>query len=271
MQAAHQHMTLTFLGTGPAIAIPRKGCGCRTCRRGGKSRRTRSSALARHGNKNILIDAGPDIIEQLRREKVKRIDRVLITHAHSDAAGGIKNLDRWLSKNQKTLPVTVFAEKHTIQKIRNRWKKLSALAFVAVRPLVKMKIAELTVTPFRVSHSMTPGFPTLGFKIGKRLAYASDVSGMPKSSKKLIRGIRTLVLDGAMYLKRHIKSHLSADESVRMAGDLRAENLILTQIGHSYPPHEQAEKELRQYLRSRHTRRPKTLRIAFDGMKIAMG
>ena len=89
-------MTLTFLGTGPAAAIPRRGCRCSACvdaRRGGKSRRTRSAVLVMDGKTAILIDAGPDILGQLKRERIRRFDAVLLTHGHSDATGGLRDLD----------------------------------------------------------------------------------------------------------------------------------------------------------------------------------
>ena len=91
---------LTILGSGPAIAIPRPGHRDRTCREarkpGSRSRRMRSSILIKYRGRNILIDIGPDILEQLELAKIKKPDAALLTHAHSDAAGGIDDLALFL-------------------------------------------------------------------------------------------------------------------------------------------------------------------------------
>lgn len=263
-------MTITFLGTGPSTGIPRKGCRCRVCRKGGKSKRMRSSALVTHNRANVLIDAGPDVKAQLQREGVKRIDAVLLTHAHEDASGGMKKLERWASEHQDGHSITVYAEQRTINIIKKRWKTPFPFIFRTVKPLSRIRAGGILVTPFRVSHSMTPGFPTLGFKIGSRFVYASDVSDIPNASKNLIRGIHTLVLDGAMYFKHSIKSHLTVNESIRTASSLNVPNLILTQISHTYPPHEQAKRAIKSYLASQHALYPKTVKLAYDGMKIRL-
>lgn len=137
----------------------------------------------------------------------------------------------------------------------------------AFRPSVPLRIGNVSVVPFSVMHA-SPDFPTFGFRIGKTLAYASDVSDLPMSSVHLVRGIRTFVLDGAMFLGRRMTSHLSADESIRLAHALGVRRLILTQIGHSYPPHRIAERTIRSYAAAHGFHRPFRVVMAYDGLAI---
>lgn len=263
-------MTLTFLGTGPAAAIPRRGCRCSACvdaRHGGKSRRTRSAAFVTDKKTAILIDAGPDIIDQIRRERIRRFDAVLLTHGHADAAGGLRDLDRWMAANNPDSTVLVMTDAMTVRRLRRKYRHLKHLELEPIRPWQTIRVGPMAILPFPVRHSMTPGFPTLGFSFGKRLAYASDVASLPSKTKKRLNGTRTLVLDGAMYLGRTMPAHLSADQAIRIANGLDVKRFVLTQIGHSYPPHEVAQRKIRRYLRKLDIKRPSRVDLAFDGMK----
>jgi phosphoribosyl 1,2-cyclic phosphate phosphodiesterase len=80
-----------FLGSSGCVRVPAFFCRCENCRaarRRPELRRTRAG-LAVLGREIVLIDAGPDLEEQLAREAVERIDRILITHWHFDHVGGL--------------------------------------------------------------------------------------------------------------------------------------------------------------------------------------
>jgi len=85
-------MKITFLGTGTSHGVPTLDCmiddhaRCRknvcqlsTC--DPKHSRTRSSIFVEWEGKNILVDASLDFRQQALREKIMRLDAVLITHA----------------------------------------------------------------------------------------------------------------------------------------------------------------------------------------------
>lgn len=268
-------MRLTFLGTGPDRAIPRSGhrdAACRDARHGGKSRRSRSAALFRFADRRILFDAGPDILAQLARERVDDIDAVFLTHAHADAAGGLEILDRHLRKTSDHERVPVFTDRLTSAAIAAKHHRLGCLWFCPVGEFLPVSFAGTSLHPFPVRHSLQPGFPTRGYLVeqdGRPLfAYASDVASLPWTTRGFLRGIPLLVLDGAMYLKKRMAAHLSAEQAIAIAQGLKAEKLILTQIGHSYPPHGIAEKEIKQYLRELRLESPASVRLAYDGLEI---
>lgn len=256
-------ITITVLGSGPAEAIPRIGCKCPTCQDArkpkSKSKRTRSSILLTWFDKNILIDCGPDIKEQTKREKIKSIDAILLTHAHADAAGGLKKLQITNYKLQ------IFGEQQTLKYLKRMYSQFP-FAIQIIKPDKSFKLFNLTVTPFRVRHTFQEKkFPTLGFKIGP-LVYASDVSIIPYQSEKYFKKAKILFLDGAMWFDKKIKWHLNTEEAILLAKKFRVKKLYLTQIGHSYPPHQIAQREISKYCKKQKI----TFKVilAYDGMKI---
>ncbi|MCX7727505.1 MAG: hypothetical protein N2053_11740, partial [Chitinispirillaceae bacterium] len=83
-------MKITFLGTGTSHGVPPLDCiisdyklcpqgVCKESLSDAKHRRTRTSIFIENNGLNILIDIGPDFREQCIREKIKKIDAVLIT------------------------------------------------------------------------------------------------------------------------------------------------------------------------------------------------
>ena len=248
---------ITVLGSGPSEAIPRKGCTCPACldarKPKSKSRRTRSSVFLEWRGKNILIDCGPDFSEQMRREKIKKIDAVFLTHGHFDAGESIKKS-----------PATVFAEKQTLKYLGRLHGKLPPSKII--RPNRPVKLGGITVNPFRVHHALhEKKFPTLGFKIGP-VIYASDVVSIPRQSEKYFRGAKILFLDGAMWLSKKIPWHLSAEQAITLAEKFKVKKLYLTQIGHSFPPYAAAQNDVKKYCRENKIKIPVIL--TYDGLKI---
>lgn len=258
-------MEVLFLGTGPAEAIPRVGHSDALCRDAlrphSKSRRLRSAAILRSGETVVLIDAGPDIGYQLAAHRVQRIDAVLLTHAHLDAAAGLATLSAWAAARGVTLPV--YTERPTLK----RYGEHVDLAYRFVKSGGTAKIGPMSVRFLRVRHSLNAGFPTLGFRVGK-FAYASDVASIPAPTLKHLQGAKTLVLDAAFWFERKFRGHLTPDKSLKYALWLGVEHLVLTQTGHTYPPHHEAEAFLKHYARVRAPRLK--LSLAYDGMRLRL-
>jgi len=85
---------LLFLGSSGVIQVPAFFCSCQVCeaaRADPRQRRTRAS-LALLGQETTLIDATPDLEFQLERERIKRPDRIFITHWHYDHVWGLAAL-----------------------------------------------------------------------------------------------------------------------------------------------------------------------------------
>ena len=270
-------INLEILGSGPAIAIPRPGHNDKTCKEarkhGSRSRRRRSSLLVEYHGRNILVDAGPDILEQMEMAKIKRPDAVLLTHAHSDAAGGIDILASFLRESGEK-PFLLYAEAAVLKRII----KISSLFHTrpktifktikpqTIRPYRPISLFGLSIIPIRVAHSLTPGFPTVGYLFGKKFAYVSDFASIPPRSLELLKKINILFLDAAMWFGTKMAAHQNTAEAIGLAQKLGAKKLYLTQIGHNYPPHEIAQREINDYCRKNKIQFPVVL--AYDGLKI---
>ena len=87
-------MKITVLGTGTSVGIPSLGpLGWGNCDPlNPKNKRQRCALLVQHKETNILVDAGPDIKNQLIEHEVRHLDAVLITHEHSDHVAGLDEL-----------------------------------------------------------------------------------------------------------------------------------------------------------------------------------
>ncbi|MDD5438158.1 MAG: MBL fold metallo-hydrolase [Patescibacteria group bacterium] len=278
-------MQILFLGTGPTEAIPREGhtdALCRDARAGGKSRRRRSCALVTSGRTTILIDSGPDIFEQLSRHKPKRIDAVLLTHGHEDAVGGLRDLDEWLSitprlrhpslKIREGLGeryVPIFTDHLTAERLTTRFGRFGHLKFSRLKDYAGFKAGQLEILPFPVLHTHDVRYKTYGYKFDS-FCYASDFYELPKRTKNLLKELDTVILDGAMYMGVKMPTHMSADATVRLAGELQAKRLVITQSGHTYPPHLQAEKSIKKYAAAHAFEYPKQITLAYDGLRLKM-
>jgi len=268
---------LTFLGSGPAIAIPRTGCRCKTCQGARKprsrSRRSRSSALINFHGKDILIDAGPDIPEQFEAARLKRPDAVLLTHAHFDAAGGVDILASILREKEEK-PFALYAEPAVLKRIL----KISTLFHARpktilrniipkpVKPYLPFSLFGIKVAPLRVAHALTAGFPTVGYLFGKDFAYISDFAKIPEKSLKTLKGTKVLIFDATMWFGTRMAAHQNIEQTILLAQKLGARKLYLTQIGHNYPPHDVAQREINKYCKKQKITFPVIL--AYDEMRI---
>lgn len=88
---ASSGIELVFLGTAGAVQAPAFFCSCETCetaRADPGQRRTRAS-IALIGREVVIVDSGPDFETQLERERIRRPDRIFITHWHFDHVSGL--------------------------------------------------------------------------------------------------------------------------------------------------------------------------------------
>ena len=114
----------------------------------------------------------------------------------------------------------------------------------------KFAIGGVEWTPVRLMHG---DMPILGFRVGK-VAYCTDVSGIPEESFALLAGLDVLVIDGLQY-RRH-PTHFSIDQALEAAKRIGAGRTYLTHIAHSVS-HEKVSRML-----------PAGVEWAYDGLRV---
>lgn len=198
-------MIVKFLGTSSEKSIPREDCDCGQCRsKEGKDKRLRSSILI---NKNIIIDASPDILKQLRTSQIKNLDSVIITHEHDDHVGGL----RFLLKANRNLRI------------------------IRIRPGQHFKLLGIDFFAFRVEHSKMA--PTVGLVLND-IAYIPDSLSL-NMAEKYLKEVKIAILDGSM-LGRTFGGHLSINEIIAIVKSFKnLRKIYFTHNGHTRKTHKQ--------------------------------
>ena len=248
---------LTVLGSGTSMGVPTIGCDCRVCTSSdARDRRTRPSIMLEYGEHVVLIDSTPDFREQALREKIKRLDAVLYTHAHADHILGLDDLRPLTFKREQKLPL--YADDETANVI----ERVFAYAFdpdstYSTRPQVTLHrlngTLDLFGARFRPLQVLHGDSPVTAYRFGTA-AYLTDFSTIPKSTMEALHGLDVLFLDALR--RRPHPTHSSLDESLKVVEALKPARAFFVHMSHDLP-HEETNRSL-----------PEHVRLAHDGLKL---
>lgn len=249
-------LTLEFLGTGTSQGVPVIGCACEVCLSpDAKDRRLRTSALVRSGSTTLLIDAGPDLRQQMLRSRVQHLDVVLLTHSHMDHVGGIDDLRAFNFKQKQAMDL--YGSSATLRAVEHTFHYAFAADRYAGVPELRLK--EIGASPFRIGdvnvdtiEVMHDRMPVLGFRMGG-LAYITDAKTMSEDQIARIRGVDTLVLNALRKKEHH--SHLNLREALDLVQRIGPRQGYFTHISHLLGTHAEVSAEL-----------PAGVALAHDGL-----
>lgn len=264
-------LELTILGCGTSSGVPLIGCTCAVCRsRHPKNKRLRASVWVKTGGKSILVDTSSDLRQQALREKITHVDSILFTHPHSDHTSGIDDV-RAFNFLQK-LSIPAYGNAWTVRELRARYDYIfnpdphykgggrpmvDLLEFDANVP--HLNVDGVRVVPVPVDHG---GHECVGFRFSGKtgdIAYLTDCSTIPESSRERLMGLRYLVLD-CVRVQKH-GTHLNVADALEIAAALRPEKTFLTHLGHDFDYATWTRRGPRARL-------PKNVTLAYDGLKI---
>lgn len=252
-------MKITLLGSGTSTGVPEVGCTCPVCTSTDPhDKRLRTSAMVEVGDARLLIDCGPDFREQmLRLNDFRQIDAVLITHEHYDHVGGLDDLRPFCRFGE----IPLYAEHYTGEDLRQRMPYCLVDRIYPGVPRIFLQDAELGKTfrikgieilPFRVMHGR---LPILGYRIGGKLGYVTDMLTLPDESYECLKGVEILVMN-ALRPKPH-PTHQSIAEALQAARRIGAKETYLVHMSHHAGLHAEIERDL-----------PPHIHFAYDGLAI---
>lgn len=238
-------MRVRLLGTGTSQGIPIIGCTCPVCTSTDeRDHRLRTSALVEVDGLNILIDAGPDLRQQLLRCGVTRLDALLMTHEHKDHTGGIDDVRpiNFLMKQ----PLNIYGQPRVMKAIRNDYSYAFATEqYPGVPQLVlnpiqpePFEVKGVEVIPVKVRHMTLPIF---GYRI-RNFGYITDASFISETEKKKLKGVKVLVINA---LRRELHySHFNLEQALSIIDEIKPERAYLTHVSHRLGKYVEVSAEL---------------------------
>ncbi|HEY4254180.1 MAG TPA: MBL fold metallo-hydrolase [Roseomonas sp.] len=234
-------LRVTLLGCGSSAGVPQLGgvggqgdwgvCDPTDPR----NRRTRSAILVEApGGERLLVDAGPDLRDQLLAAGVGGVDALVFTHDHADHIMGVDEL-RVVNRNIGR-GLVAHALAATLDGLQRRFDYAflpptppfffrPALTPAPVRPGESAVLAGMRVAFLSQDHAV---METLGLRIG-RFAYSTDLVRMPEATFAALHGLDTWVV--ACFQRQPHRVHANLDQVLEWVAALRPRRTILTHMG----------------------------------------
>jgi phosphoribosyl 1,2-cyclic phosphate phosphodiesterase len=226
---------VTFLGTGTSHGVPMIGCECAVCRSTDpRDRRFRTSIyLEMDDGLRVLVDATPDLRSQALQHDVRRVDAILLTHAHADHVMGLDEVRRFNALSGAAMPL--YGQAASLDAVRRMFAYIfdEDAPRGGGRPAILLYpiggafcLGRQEVVPVPLPHGP---WTVLGFRIG-RFAYLTDCNRMPDEAMERLAGVEDVVIDALRH--RPHPTHFTVAQAVAASRRLGARRTWLTHIAH---------------------------------------
>src|ERR1051325_8256082 len=164
---------------------------------------TGNSVLICAGRTRVLVDAGLSAKETVRRlalvgESAESLDGVVITHEHSDHAGGLRVLLKTLSCpvyiSGETRDAYIREKARTDDEPKKRAESLPDRT-VKISSSQDFRIGEIDFHPFTVPHDAADNFGFVATREGVRVATLMDFGCVTTLVSERLRGCAAIVIE----------------------------------------------------------------------------
>ena len=257
------HLKITILGCGTSVGVPALGrAGWGACDPANpKNRRQRCALLVQSQTTSILVDAGPDIRNQLLPHQLTKLDAILITHTHADHIAGLDDVRTFYWPDQVKIPV--YATQSHGDDIQARYPYLFAKKEASpsyfVPPLLPQTITadqELTIGDIfiKTMHQDHGNAMSLGFIFNDLCGYSTDVVAMPDRNFDMLHKIPFWIVEALRESEHQAHSHLAQT----------LDWIARVQPGQAYLTHLGLESDYKHFEEAT----PQHVSPAFDGLEI---
>ena len=193
------------------------------------------------------------------RQRIKRVDAILFTHAHRDHTAGLDDVRAYNFMQEMDMPV--FGTQVVLDQLRIEYAYAFAKdAYPGIPRLALNRIEDkvfsvngVSILPLPVLHMRTP---VLGFRFGN-FSYITDANFIPEDTLERLKGTEVLVLNALQHAP-HV-SHFNLKEALHMVSIIQPGKTYLTHISHKLGLHSETEKNL-----------PDNVALAYDGLEISL-
>ena len=231
------NIKITVLGTGTSVGIPALGkLGWGNCDPSNpKNKRQRCSILIQDENTTILVDAGPDIKNQLIEHNIRKLDAVFITHQHSDHISGLDELRPFYFYNREKIKIYTNAETSEFLLTRFNYlfeKSVSSQSYFNpplelkhIEYFEELNVNDINIKSIKQNHGV---IDTLGFIFNDKFGYCTDVVDFPDNSFNSLYDLKVLIITG-LRESPHL-AHAHFDLSFNWISKLKPEIAYLTHL-----------------------------------------
>jgi len=211
------------------------------------------------GTTRVLVDCGPDFRQQILPQPFRRIDGILITHAHYDHMGGMDDVRPYCQFGEINVYADPLAREAMLQMLpycfaEHRYPGVPAIGLHEIHAGESLHIGDLDILPLEVMHGQ---LPILGYRFGS-FAYITDMKTIDPSQEALLAGVDTLVVNALRFDKPH-HSHQLVDDAIAFARRVGARRTLITHVCHDIGLHAEVNAHL-----------PSGFELAYDGQVLEL-